>query len=71
LRLLYNTQKQYTFDTIGVHHIEPLHENVSRGLDNRNLLSVCEYHHHMCEDGEIPREEQFAIAREQEDKNNL
>jgi 5-methylcytosine-specific restriction protein A len=71
IRLLHNTQQQYTFDTIGVHHICPLHEDMSRGLDNKNLISVCEYHHHMCETGEIKRVEQFQIAGDQERKNNI
>lgn len=71
IRLLYNTQQQYTFDTIGVHHICPLHEDIRRGLDNKNLLTVCEYHHKMCESGEIPRSEQWEIAKGQEVKSRV
>lgn len=67
IRKLYNTQQQYTFDTIEVHHIVPLNENPKRGLDNYNLLTVCKYHHNMCEvGGEIPREIQHMIAKEQQ-----
>jgi 5-methylcytosine-specific restriction protein A len=72
MRMLYHTQKQYTFDTIEVHHIVPINENSKRGLDNYNLLTVCKYHHNMCEaGGEIPREIQHMIAKEQEQLLNL
>lgn len=70
IRNLYNTVQQYTFDTVGVHHIVPLNEDLSKGLDNENLLSVCEYHHKMCESGEIPRDEQRKLAREQVERNS-
>lgn len=67
LRNLYNTQKQYTFENVEVHHIIPLHEDISKGLDNSNLLTVCAYHHKRCESGgDIPRDIQQAIALEQE-----
>ena len=71
IRLLYNTQQQYTFDTIEVHHITPLHEDIHRGLDNTNLLTLCKYHHYMADAGDIPRDVQHAIAKEQEDINKL
>jgi predicted restriction endonuclease len=71
IRKLYNTQQQYTFDTIEVHHITPLHEDTSCGLDNTNLLSLCKYHHYMADAGDIPRDVQYAIAKEQEDINKL
>jgi 5-methylcytosine-specific restriction enzyme A len=71
IRNLYHTTNQYTFDTIEVHHIIPLEEGGSL-LSNHNLITVCKYHHNMCESGgEIPRDIQQAIAREQEAKANL
>lgn len=71
IRKLYNTMNQYTFDTIEVHHIIPLQEDISKGLSNSNLLSVCKYHHYMADHGEIPREIQKSISTEQEVKNSL
>jgi hypothetical protein len=69
IRDLYDTVTRYNFSDVGVHHITPLNEDLKRGLDNTNLLSVCEYHHKRCEvGGDIPRDEQFKIAQEQEDK---
>jgi 5-methylcytosine-specific restriction protein A len=71
IRNLYNTQQQYTFDTIEVHHIVPLHEDITRGLDDDNLLSICKYHHYMADAGDIPRDIQHDIAKEQEYNNKL
>jgi 5-methylcytosine-specific restriction protein A len=71
IRKLYNTQRQYTFDTIEVHHITPLHEDMQRGLDNHNLLTLCKYHHYMADSGDIPRDVQHHIAKEQEQFNQL
>lgn len=71
IRLLYNTQTQYNFDTIEVHHITPLEEDMSKGLTNTNLLSICKYHHYMADHNGIPRKEMFDIAKEQEKKNRL
>jgi 5-methylcytosine-specific restriction enzyme A len=73
LRLLYNTQQQYTFDTIEVHHIIPLieDENKTYSLSNEWLLTLCKYHHVMADDGDIPRDELHDIAREQDQLNRL
>jgi 5-methylcytosine-specific restriction endonuclease McrA len=69
MRQLYNTQQQYTFDTIEVHHIIPLNENIRYGLSNQWLLSLCKYHHYMADAGDIPRDVQHRIAKEQEQLN--
>jgi predicted restriction endonuclease len=71
IRKLYNTQQQYTFETIEVHHIVPLHEDKSYGLDNEWLLSLCKYHHYMADDEGIPRDVLHLIAIEQEKANQL
>jgi len=71
IRKLYNTQQQYTFDTIEVHHITPLHEDTEKAyaLSNEWLLSLCKYHHYMADAGDIPRGVQHDIAKEQEQMN--
>jgi 5-methylcytosine-specific restriction enzyme A len=71
IRQLYNTTQQYTFDTIEVHHVVPLHEDIRKGLSNTNLLALCKYHHYMADHGGIPREEQLEIVREQEKKEGV
>ena len=49
--------QQYTYMNISVHHIIPLAEDLDRGLNNDNLITVCDLHHRMAETGKIPREE--------------
>lgn len=53
----YSTVQQYTYVNISVHHIIPLAEDLDRGLDNDNLITVCDFHHRLAETGRIPREE--------------
>jgi hypothetical protein len=40
-----------------VHHIIPLAEDYNKRLDNDNLITLCNYHHKLAEDNQIPREE--------------
>ena len=51
-----------------VKHNVPINEDYNKRLDNDNLLTVCHYHHEMCESGEIQREDIQKIIDEQEDK---
>ena len=53
----YNTVQQYMYSNLSVHHIVPLVEDPDRGLDNDNLITVCDFHHRLAETGKIPREE--------------
>ncbi|WP_342045976.1 HNH endonuclease [Bacillus sp. OTU530] len=59
---------RYTFRDIQVHHIVPLVEDMSLGLDNYNLISLCREHHEEAECGRISREKLQELAKEQEDK---
>ena len=68
IRELYNTVTKYNMEELSVNHNIPLNEDYSKRLDNDNLLTVCDYHHEMCESGEIPREEVQRIINEQENK---
>ena len=38
-----------------IHHIEPLEERFDLRLEDDNLVTTCQTHHRMAEDGEIPR----------------
>ena len=71
IRNLYNTTRQYNFDAIEAHHIIPIAEDWDRRLDEKNIISLCKYHHGMAERGEIPRDVLLAIVEEQERKNIL
>lgn len=69
IRELYNTVTKYNTEELSVHHNIPINEEYNRRLDNNNLLTLCDYHHKMCEKGEISREEVQRIIDEQEAKN--
>lgn len=69
-RNIYHTTNQYTFDDVSVHHIKPLNEGGSL-LSGHNLITVCRMHHEMCERGDIPRQAQQHIAKEQERINKI
>lgn len=68
IRELYNTRNKYNTKDLSVHHNVPINENYDKRLDNDNLLTVCEYHHKMCERGEISRKIVQKIIDEQESK---
>lgn len=68
IRELYNTVNKYNTEELEVHHNIPINENYAKRLDNDNLLTVCHYHHEMCESGEIPRQEVQKIINEQENR---
>ena len=69
IRELYQTINKYNTEELSVHHNIPINENYDKRLDNDNLLTVCEYHHKMCESRKIPRDEVQKIISEQEAKN--
>lgn len=68
IRELYNTKVKYNTECLGVHHNIPIKEDYNKRLENDNLLTVCDYHHELCENGNIPREEVQRIINEQENK---
>lgn len=68
IRELYNTVTKYNTEELEVHHNTPINEDYNKRLENDNLLTVCHYHHEMCENGDITREEVQKIIREQEKK---
>ena len=68
IRKLYNTVTKYNTEELSVHHNTPINEDYNKRLDNNNLLTVCDYHHKMCDRGEIARKEVQKIIDEQETK---
>lgn len=56
--LMVGTVTQYNTRDLSVHHITPINEDFDQRLDDRNLITVCETHHEMCEAGEISRDQQ-------------
>lgn len=54
LRNLYNTQIQYNFSDLEVHHIDSIGDAWDKRLDDDNLISLCRDHHELAEKGSIP-----------------
>lgn len=65
IRNLYNTKKLLNSENISVHHAEKIEQNYEKRLDNDNLLTVCEQHHKMCDNLEIPLSAVKRIISEQ------
>lgn len=62
----YHTTDWLNYKNLEVHHIVPVKEDYNRRLDNENLVCLCSFHHHMAENGQIPRNELFEMARKRE-----
>lgn len=56
------SRNKINVDNLSVHHIEPLHENWERRLDDENLITLCPRHHEMAECGHIKRDYLHALA---------
>lgn len=48
----------------------PIKEDYELRLEDSNLITVCEYHHELAEQGTIPREELLDIVQAQEEAKN-
>ncbi len=68
IREIYNTVIKYNSKELSVHHNIPIKEDYDKRLDNNNLITVCNYHHELCEKGEISREQVQEIINKQEEK---
>ena len=66
IRKLYNTSIKYNTEDLEVHHNISIEKDYKKRLDNNNLLTVCHYHHELCESGKISKEEVQQIINEQE-----
>lgn len=66
LRNLYDTVRQFNSEQLSVHHANKLNENYEQRLDNHNLLTLCERHHKMADDGTIPKELILSVIQEQQ-----
>lgn len=63
----YNTiGRWWKFKGIQIHHAIPIMEAWDKRLDDGNLIALCSYHHHMADNGMIPRSEILEIIREQQ-----
>lgn len=61
LNELQGTVKKYNTQHLQVHHIIPVEEDYSLRLEDNNLITVCERHHELCENGKISRSQQQSL----------
>lgn len=59
----YNTIYQYNYTELEVHHIVPISEDYSLRLDDKNLITLCRYHHELAERNNISRKELSEIVK--------
>ena len=52
-----------------MHHITPLEENIDLGLENNNLIVLCELCHKEAEDGHIDRQLLYELAKKRENED--
>lgn len=61
---LKGTIKRYNQEDLEVHHIIPIKEDETLRLEETNLITVCKYHHYLCEIGTISRQQQMQLVEE-------
>lgn len=49
-------ERRLNYKNLEVHHITKLREDLDVGLDDENLITLCQVHHRMADKGEIPKE---------------
>ena len=52
-RVCFLLENKITTGSLNVHHIEPLSNNFDKRLDDKNLITLCRFHHEKAESGEI------------------
>lgn len=55
------TIRRLNNEDLSVHHIRPLKTNFELRLDEKNLITLCRFHHEMAENGEISAERLLKI----------
>lgn len=71
IRGLYDPERIFETEDLSVHHAIPIEQDYNKRLDNDNLITGCEKHHEMMEDGTIPYEIVRNIIDEQEAKVSI
>lgn len=59
--------KRINYKNLEVHHIEKLKDNIDAGLDDDNLITLCQVHHKMADMGQIKAEELKKLINRGED----
>lgn len=66
IRRLYDTVRIFNSENLSVHHADRLNDSYEQRLDDSNLLTLCERHHKMADNGTIPKELILSIIQEQQ-----
>ena len=56
----------YNYKRIEVHHIDKVKDRPDRLLDNYNLISLCNEHHRLADEGKIDKDYLFKLAEARE-----
>lgn len=59
-------ERKYNYKDLEVHHIEKLRDDIEKGLDNDNLITLCRVHHRMADRGEIKKDALKKLVKEKE-----
>lgn len=60
---IYETTDIFNFSKLEVHHITPLEEDISRRLDDDNLITLCCYHHKLADKNIISRNILYKLVK--------
>lgn len=66
LRNYPGTRRRVEYNDLSVHHITSLEVDKTKAFDCKNLITLCDIHHEMAEQGLIAKSELEQIATEQE-----
>lgn len=70
IRDLYNPIRKFNYEDLEVHHAVSIEQNKELVLNSGNLITLCSYHHRLCDSGKIPLAEVKQIIEQQQDLKN-
>lgn len=62
------TRKTHQYDCLSVHHITRIEEDESLAFDDYNLVTLCDLHHEMADQGRVPKSLLLDIAKKNTDR---
>lgn len=57
----------YNYNRLEVHHITPIEQDITKALDNYNLICLCNEHHRQAERGDIDKDYLYKLAKAREE----
>ena len=62
-------QNIYNYKDLEVHHIVKLADDMSKSLDDDNLICLCKEHHKLAEENKIPKEKLYELVKKRVQEN--